>query len=244
MGCSRSGIAMTFGLPGDGRGDVVMFSNAANRSAFGISVCLVGVCAVVGAALVVWPTSSTEPRVSSDRHEGHDLAAELRTLRIDLALSKRALARERHLAEQLQRELRDASRQIDELARSAEKLRIALKFQQRKDRADARNQRARFAPHPSGVWRTASSGVDDLDGQNLPKPRAQVRPDARISPYTSGLRMLPPRRQEGGQIKQDERSRLAPMAAIAPAPMISSAGSPEQSLPGVGSGRDILPNAR
>lgn len=205
-----------------------MTAGFARRDATRVSTGLFGVGAVVCAVWLFWPGQPVSPGVPSNSSSSESpQQGEVHRLRLALAKSERALAQERKLASLLQRELQDASRQIDELSVSAEKLRSQLRKASPVAYGD---QRAQPAPRPSDGWQLSPSGSgydDDPDGV---RQRAAARPDARVSSYTTatpgghrGAPMQPPGFE--GTAERDTRSRLAPTAAVAPPPAVVSFGA-------------------
>ena len=216
----------------------VMSVGAAGRVSWGKAKWFAGAILCVSAAWMLWPAKPDTPADQGVRVTAHPPGQtaepswrEVDILKVELTQIKLDLKKERRLVAQLQRELQDASRQIDQLSMSAQRLRAALRQGSRSLADGLADQRARHAPRPTEVWRMAEShgSVEAVAQQS--RHRGAVRPDARVSSYApsqdsrdvrSGERI--DGRAATGPVTPDRRSRLAPEAATAPRPVVSNLG--------------------
>lgn len=220
----------------------VMSVGAAGRVSWGKAGWLAGAALCACAAWMLWPG---QPDMLADEGERRAAARpagqsadkswrEVDILRVELAQIRLDLKKERRLVKQLLRELQDASRQIDHLSKSAERLRTALRQGDHGVAEGLAPQRGRYAPMPTAAWRTTASqdtfGAVTRDSRH----RSAVRPQARVSSYASrqnGQQLRSRERRHGdaevGPVSPDHRSRLAPRAVAAPRPVISGYGAAE-----------------
>ena len=189
------------------------------------SVCLVSVGAVLGGASFVWQQatpSSNEHRISAT----HGTKRQIRDLRRALVQTRQALSKERKLTGQLSRELQDTSHQIDELSRAVDKFRALLRGKNVSVPVANAGKREHAGQNSLNGWRFASSRRADEDHAHVAQERA-TRSAVRALPDTARQRVqtIQPERY-GLQAEIDMRSRLAPLAAVAPPPAVASFGVP------------------